>query len=179
MHDNSQKLMRQMMRDVIEGESPAGEWCVDIGALDVNGSYRALIEASGFRYFGVDRDAGPNVDLACAARELPLVLPERVSPVRLVISGQMLEHDEAPWETMQAIRAVLEVGGWVALVAPAEWPEHRYPVDCWRILPDGMAALCRSVGLTVLKVGTSEVQRGYVDCFCLARRLEGRGGHAV
>ncbi|MFA7044577.1 MAG: hypothetical protein WC186_09550, partial [Bacteroidales bacterium] len=28
-------------------------------------------------------------------------------------------------------------GGLVCIITPFSVPEHRYPIDCWRILPDG------------------------------------------
>jgi hypothetical protein len=34
----------------------------------------------------------------------------------------------------------------VFITAPWSWEIHRYPVDCWRILPDGMRELIEQGG---------------------------------
>jgi hypothetical protein len=36
--------------------------------------------------------------------------------------------------------------GYVFITAPWSWEIHRYPVDCWRILPDGMRELIEQGG---------------------------------
>jgi hypothetical protein len=36
---------------------------------------------------------------------------------------------------------VLRPGGVLAIITHWSFPEHRYPIDCWRILPDGMKHL--------------------------------------
>src|SRR5690606_29497337 len=36
------------------------------------------------------------------------------------------------------------------IINPISWHYHEAPVDCWRIYPEGMRALCDDAGLEVL-----------------------------
>jgi SAM-dependent methyltransferase len=74
--------------------------------------------------------------------------------VDVVVSGQTFEHIDFFWMSAFEIGRVLKPGGIAAIIAPSSGAEHRYPLDCWRYYPDGLAALARYVGFTVLEVGT-------------------------
>jgi SAM-dependent methyltransferase len=121
---------------------------LDVGAMNVNGSYRELLTDANWQYTGVDMAAGPGVDL---------VLPSpydwsglQSACYDVVISGQAFEHIEYPWVTILEVSRVLKPGGIVCVIAPSGGYEHRYPVDCWRYYPDGMAALARWADLDVV-----------------------------
>ena len=58
---------------------------VDIGSYDVNGSYRPLFAQPGWRYTGVDLEAGPGVDVVLSS---PYRLPFATGSVDLVVSGR-------------------------------------------------------------------------------------------
>lgn len=169
MHPNSLKIMSSLL----DKYAPPSGLCVDVGSQDINGTYRPLVEGRGFTYLGVDISAGKNVDL---------VLPETIGwsmtcewesqlseyDPDFVISGQCLEHTKRPWEWIQAVvTAAHRPGVPFILIAPAAWPQHRYPVDCWRILPDGMQGLMEWAGLEVLEVGMDDPtgKRTHVDCW--------------
>lgn len=179
MHRNSLKIMGRLL----DRYAPTSGLCVDVGSQDVNGTYRPLVEVRGLRYVGVDISPGKNVDL---------VLPETVDvqtlnqwrstaetrAPELIISGQCLEHTRYPWEW---IAHVASLGCPLArttliVIAPAAWPLHRYPVDCWRILPDGMQALMTWAGLEVLEVGMDDPtgRRTHVDCWGVGRLMSTR-----
>ena len=116
---------------------------IDVGSLDVNGSYKDLFD--GWKYIGVDLCAGKNVDEVVCQYYIPF------DNVDLVISGSCLEHDERPWLLVGEIYRILKPGGICFLNAPASIREHRYPIDCWRILPDGMASLMLNAGFKDVK----------------------------
>ena len=60
MHATSMSEMARLL-----GRWPAPDADVlDVGSMDVNGSYRALIEGRGWRYTGLDIAPGANVDVA-------------------------------------------------------------------------------------------------------------------
>lgn len=113
---------------------------VEIGAGDVNGSYRAIFPADRFSYVGVDLAAGPGVDLVA---EDPYRLPLADGFADVVVSGQMLEHCERFWLAFAEMLRVLKPDGYLFLIAPSAGPIHAYPVDCWRFYPDGYRALAR------------------------------------
>jgi len=116
---------------------------LDIGAADVNGSYRGLFADPRIRYRGVDLAPGPGVDLVAAS---PDAIPAPDASADVVISGQALEHCERFWVLFQEMARVLKPDGLLFLIAPSSGPVHRYPVDCYRFYPDAYAALARMSG---------------------------------
>jgi SAM-dependent methyltransferase len=135
MHPEAMAAMRELLR---RGPGPGGR-CLDVGSLDVNGSYRALVERErGWSYTGLDVRAGPNVDVVS---EQPYRYPFEAGTFDVVMSGSTMEHVERPWEWVLELAWLLRPGGLLAIVTHWQFPVHRYPVDCWRILPDGMRVL--------------------------------------
>lgn len=69
----------------------------------------------------------------------------------VVLSGQVIEHVRRVWVWMAELARICRPGGYVITIGPLSWPFHEAPVDCWRIYPDGMRALCEEAGLEVLE----------------------------
>jgi hypothetical protein len=157
MHDESLALMRDLFAKV--GGPVNGDHVLDVGSYDVDGSYRESVTGRGAVYTGLDVRPGPNVDVWAPGR-----WPEMRS-FDMAISGQTLEHDPKPWETVHRMAAQVRKGGWVLLIAPREQREHRYPIDCWRFLPDGMRALLANV---CERIDAGVVKR---DCWGVGRVL--------
>ncbi|HVC41414.1 MAG TPA: methyltransferase domain-containing protein [Candidatus Saccharimonadales bacterium] len=67
----------------------------------------------------------------------------------IVVSGQVIEHVRKPWLWLRELARVCRPGGLVLTVNPVSWPYHEAPIDCWRIYPEGMRALCEDAGLVV------------------------------
>lgn len=116
---------------------------LDVGSLDVNGSYRPLVTKRGWSYVGLDTRAGRNVDIVT---EDPFHYPFEMGTFDVVISGSTMEHVTAIWRWVPELVRVLHPGGLLAIITHWQFPEHRYPVDCWRILPDGMRYLFDQAG---------------------------------
>jgi len=124
---------------------------IDIGSYDVNGSYRTLFDVPGWRYTGVDLQAGPGVDVVLSS---PYRLPFASGSVDVVLSGQAFEHIEFFWLSWIEMLRVLKPGGLLFLIAPSRGPEHRYPQDCWRFYPDGYRALAKYGRCELVDVNT-------------------------
>ena len=135
------RLMRGF-RDKYLG-SMKGCTVLDVGALQLRGhrSYRELFHD--YRYTGMDIVPGDNVDVVGYESLLSIGYD-------VVISGQTLEHVKRPWEWMQELAGLFRI--YICIIAPNQWPEHRYPIDCWRVLPDGMAALFEYAGIKPLEI---------------------------
>lgn len=126
---------------------------LDLGSQDICGSYRTLFSDSKYEYLGVDIEQGPNVDLvldtpydwSCLATD----------SYDIIISGQALEHIEFFWITVSEMTRVLKKDGLICIIVPHVWPEHRFPVDCYRFNTDGMIAMARYVNLEILSVQTN------------------------
>lgn len=118
---------------------------IDVGSMMIKakkGSYRQIIP-EGYTYVGVDTREGPNVDVVMAPDKIPF----SDNNFGAVISGQCFEHVENPFTLIKECARVLKPGGYFIGVAPFVFYEHRYPVDCWRILPDGWVSLFKSCRL--------------------------------
>lgn len=67
----------------------------------------------------------------------------------IVLSGQVIEHVAKIWRWMPELARVTKPSGVVITVNPSSWPYHEAPIDCWRMYPEGMKALCEDAGLCV------------------------------
>ena len=145
---------------------------LDIGSCSVDhqkqDTYRNLI-APHWTYVGCDMHEGNNVDIVFKDpydwKEL------EGQEFDVIISGQAFEHIEYPFETIKQMNKFLKSGGYSCIIAPFIAVEHQYPVDCWRFLPDGWRALCKSVGWEVLKTFYTDFEAGCcADSVVIARK---------
>lgn len=134
MHSQAYVRMSEII-DAIPGNNLT---CLDVGSYNVNGTYRPLVEDRGWQYVGLDLTAGPNVDIVT---EHPYRFPLADAMFDVVISGSTMEHVKAIWLWLPELVRVLKPGGTLAIITHWQFVEHRFPVDCWRILPDGMRYL--------------------------------------
>lgn len=131
------------MTAALEHLPDGGLSVLDVGSLDVNGTYRPLIQGRDWQYTGLDVVAGPNVDVVADA---PFCYPFEDGMFDVVISGSTMEHVTAVWRWLPELVRVVKPGGWLVIITHWQFKEHRYPVDCWRILPDGMTYLFDETG---------------------------------
>ncbi len=137
----------------------------DLGSLDVNGSYRELVEPVR-TYVGIDVVEGNNVDLVMPSH---YDVPVEDNYFDALISGQCFEHVLNPFKLMREVSRVVCSGGFVLMVAPFLFPEHRYPVDCWRFLGDGWRSLMDDSGIDVVITEYIDAHKGYVDSWVIGR----------
>lgn len=144
---------------------------LDVGSFDVNGTYKTLVEGMGYEYVGCDIAEGDNVDIVL---DKPYEWSIEDESYEVVISGQTIEHTEAPWLWVKECERVCKRGGYFLLIGPHTAEEHRFPVDCWRILPDGMEyLLTKHCDFELLTLGE------YVrHTFAVAKRRE-HGKHST
>ena len=116
---------------------------LDVGSYDVNGTYRPLVEGLGWQYTGLDLQAGPNVDVVASD---PDHYPLPDGSFDAVISGSTIEHVARPWRWVPELVRILRPGGLLAIVTHWQFPEHRYPMDYWRFMADGMQLLLDDAG---------------------------------
>ncbi len=150
MHASSFENMQRCVEKYapVTGDASSGITVVDLGAADVNGSYRPVFSGLNVTYVGVDLEEGPGVDLV--ARD-PYHLPLPDGYADIVVSGQALEHSEFFWVAFGEMVRVLKPNGFIFLVVPSAGPIHRYPVDCYRFYPDSMAALAKYAGCNLVE----------------------------
>lgn len=121
---------------------------LDVGSYDVNGTYKPLFQNPKWKYSGLDIVEGPNVDIVSRSA-YDFGLDKQFD---VVVSGNCLEHVEAPWKWIKEVYNATKSGGVICIITPFSLGEHRYPVDCWRLLPDGYRYLLETeVNLKVLE----------------------------
>ena len=116
---------------------------LDVGSMDVNGSFAPLVDRKGWMYTGLDLEEGPGVDIVT---DNPFSYPFDDDTFDVVISGSTMEHVTAIWLWIPELVRVLKPGGTLCIHTHWKFQEHRYPVDCWRIMPDGMEFLFNEAG---------------------------------
>jgi len=139
MHWNAMVEMRRIL-DEIKGNDFS---VLDVGSIDVNGSYRKYIEDKGWKYTGLDIAPGPNVDMVAID---PYRFPVVDEEYDLVIAGSTMEHVQSIWKWVPELARVTKIDGRIVVLTHTSWVVHRHPVDCWRIMPDGMEHLFNECG---------------------------------
>ena len=115
-------------------------WCsidskiLEIGSRDINGAPTRRTKY----YVGVDRIAGPAVDVRADGHALPFI----DTYFDFCICAETLEHDTAPWLTAREVYRVSKSGGLIIITVPGiGFPRHDFPSDYWRFTTDGLALL--------------------------------------
>lgn len=152
MHQSSFDKMTMFRRDYLEARRAEPLVILDLGSQDINGCYRPLFGLPPWKYIGVDLAPGANVDVVLSdPYDWREIAPESAD---VIVAGQTFEHTEFFWETARQITRTLKPNGLCCIIVPSSGPEHRFPVDCWRMYPDGLRAVARYAGLEVLVAET-------------------------
>lgn len=163
MHRES---MEHMATNIAKYINPPG--CVlDVGSMEAKkgrGTYRSLLTK--FDYYGLDIAQGPNVDIIME----PYHIPFDNNYADHVVCGQVMEHCKNPFKLMKEIARVIKPGGYFLGVAPYKWDEHRYPVDCWRVMGDGWRSLFEESGLTCVETYYNTLDKGRGDSWGIAKK---------
>lgn len=148
MHDSAYADARRFVRKYL----PFGRALrvADVGSLDHNGSLRPLFDNPKWTYIGLDVCAGKNVDVVLSAGYHWPEIGDGAFDV--VVSTQVVEHVRHPWRWVKEVARICKPGGIVYLCTPNTIAFHEYPIDCWRVWPDGMRALIEEAGLVELEV---------------------------
>lgn len=155
MHENSRKIMKMFIKWYLEG----GEKVLDIGSYDVNGTLKDLFDKQA--YTGADIEEGPNVDVIIKPYDFG------TKKYDAVVSANTLEHVEMLPDWVEALDKVVKKGGLVCITTPINIGVHRFPVDCWRIMPDGYEVLFTKY-IKGYEILYNEIYYG--DSFFIARK---------
>jgi len=145
MHDVSYNAMQDAVSRYMD--TSCRYIIIDVGSYEYTGSYRPIFDVPGWHYVGADQRRGPNVDVLWDED----LIDNLANLFDVVISGQTVEHVEQPWVFIRQLNRVCVMGGLLILIAPWRAPVHKAPLDCWRMLPDGAAALLKWGGFEVLE----------------------------
>lgn len=122
------------MNQLLNAAPPWAKTCLDVGSLDENGTNRPLTDARGWACTGIDIRQGANVDIVVQ----PYTYPFNDNSFDVVLSGQAMEHVQDLKAWINECVRVLKPGGRLCITTVWKMFFHPFPVDCWRIMPDGM-----------------------------------------
>lgn len=149
---------------------------LDVGAQYC--PYYPLFKDKCESYTSLDLVDTPIVDVVCNAEQMDL----DDNSFDLVLCTQVLEHVQNPGRVVDECYRVLKPGGILIATAPAIYPEHGYPADNWRFMPDGFRYLMRAFSqVEVLGELDFAESLASVNCFygqVLSGRM-GRLGEAI
>lgn len=135
---------------------------LEVGSLDVNGTVRGLFSGP---YLGCDIRPGPGVEVVV---EPGGPLPDGPWPV--IVSTEMLEHDEQPWVTLRRMHDVAAHDALLLLTCRGiGFPLHEHPGDHWRFSTTGLGHLLRFCGWEPLDLADDPGAEGVL---ALAQRRE-------
>lgn len=152
MHYNAMYTCRWFVKRYLDPNKELN--VLDVGSIDTDRPERDLTFKRYFRkipkwkYTGLDIVPGRNVDVVTKA---PYAYQFPDNTFDVVISGNTLEHVPDMYQWVRELARLSR--GLVFIQVPSVRPEHKHPVDCWRVYPDGMRFLLGEVaGLEVLEV---------------------------
>lgn len=97
-----------------------GKKVADFGSLDVNGSLKSFFDNC--EYTGIDIVEGKNVDIVSKAHEF---MKDEEEVFDVIVSGEMLEHDEYWQKSLVRMYKLCKHGGLIAIsCAGKDRPEH-------------------------------------------------------
>ena len=170
MHLTSLNKMKAFVEGYLRDYENFNLTIIDVGSQAVAGNptYKPFFNKPCWKYFGLDLVSGNNVDIIVKDPYKWAEIED--ASVDVVISGQAFEHIEFPWLTIKEIFRILKDRGVACIIAPSSGWEHRYPVDCWRIFPDGMRALAKWAGFRVIEVFTDWGLDPWRDTFAVFQK---------
>lgn len=127
--------MRTMKKFIADYWEP-GMSMLDVGSWK-KADYKTFRELVPNGYLGIDIRSGVNVDMVVK----PYHWPFEDNSFDLLICGSVFEHCERFWELFIEMSRVVKYAMCIIASGNTCYKIHKYPVDCWRFLPDGFKSL--------------------------------------
>jgi len=128
---------RQLMEQFFAQFRSVGR-VLDVGAQYC--PYYPLFKQKCDSYTSLDVVDTPIVDVVCDASDMPL----DDNSFDLALCTEVLEHCNEPQAIIDECHRVLRPGGTLVVTVPSIFPQHGYPADNWRFMPDGLKYLLRA-----------------------------------
>lgn len=105
---------------------------LEVGALNINGSFRSYVESFNPReYIGIDIKDGAGVDKVCGVEELVSEFGE--NSFDYIICTETLEHVLCWRCAIIEMKTVCKPDGFICITTRSKgFGKHEYPIDCWR-----------------------------------------------
>jgi SAM-dependent methyltransferase len=136
MHDSVQNWVTSIVNSYKISELST----LEIGSLDINGTVRGNFTGL---YIGIDFQIGDNVDKIMNAHALEF----DDKSFDVVVCTEMLEHDSKFWKSLAEMGRVLKKDGYLIITTRGNgFPEHSYPEDYWRFMPNSAKLIAGLAG---------------------------------
>lgn len=149
MHLNSELLFQKYAKASFK----KGMKVLEIGPTGIPSVYSTLVGRSDVTWHTMDlsttNSIGAEVASLTHVQTDEYHFPIKANSYDIVLAGQVLEHVREIWSWIPELKRVCKPGGKIILINPVSWPFHEMPVDCWRIYPEGIKALCDVNKLTI------------------------------
>jgi SAM-dependent methyltransferase len=128
----------------------AGKNIIEIGACEVNGSLRPILESHGpASYVGVDITEGIGVDVVCDAEQLLSRFSQESFDI--VLSTELIEHTRNWRRVLSNIKNLCAPGGTIRITTRSRgFHYHAYPNDYWRYEPKDIREIFFDCGIVSL-----------------------------
>jgi len=140
MHANSRLLFERFALDAFR----PGLRVLEVGPDGFPSTFQQIV--GNLPWDTIDISSSPELTYAATN---PYEFPIPSDTYDIVFSAQVIEHVARIWRFMPELARVTKPGGYVITINPVSWPYHEAPIDCWRMYPEAMKALCDDSGLTV------------------------------
>lgn len=144
MHLNSELLFRKHAIDSFSDNLKI----LEIGPSGVPSVYQKVVNNPTLQWDTLDLyNAHPGITYVS---QNEYQYPISDSAYDIIVCGQVMEHVKMIWAWLKELKRLVKEGGKIILINPISWPYHEFPVDCWRIFPEGMRALAEYNDLEVI-----------------------------
>ena len=128
----------QFGTDWIKPEDIKDKRVIDVGSLDINGSYRSIATPMGpSEYVGIDAAEGKGVDIVCRAEGMVNYFGKESFDV--VISTEALEHSYDWKSVISNIKNICKPNGIIIITTRSiGFAYHGFPEDHWRFQESDM-----------------------------------------
>lgn len=100
---------------------------------------------------GVDLSEGDGVDVVGDVQDAAILGLGQFAHIECL---SVLEHASKPWLMAANLERMLQPGGTLYISAPLTWRIHKYSMDCWRILPDGLRSLFEDIEWDAINIAS-------------------------
>ena len=147
MHLNSELLFRKYLKTCFKNNYKV----LEIGPAGYPSAFEVIVNNPTIEWHTVDFGNTEYIDSSVNnlthILTSPYDFPILDDTYDIVLSGQVIEHVGKPWVWIKELKRITKPGGKILTINPISWPYHEAPIDCWRIFPEGMAALAEEADL--------------------------------